>query len=119
MRGEAGAKPRETFYYYFQGSALEAVRRDHWKLVLPHEHRTYQGVLPGSGGIDGDTRQVKTELALYDLRRDPGERYDVQAGYPEVVQMLQALAAEAREDLGDDRRGITGKNVREAGRINK
>ena len=119
MQGRAGAKPRQTFYYYYQGSALEAVRRDHWKLVFPHEHRTYEGVLPGSGGVNGDTRQVKTELALYDLRRDPGERYDVQSGYPEVVQMLQELAEEAREDLGDDLLNTKGKNVREAGRIDQ
>ena len=119
MRGEAGAKPRETFYYYYQGNALEAVRQDQWKLVFPHEHRTYRGVLPGSGGVDGKTRQATTELALYDLRRDPGERYEVQASYPEVVQMLQQLASEAREDLGDKLLGVTGKNVREAGKINE
>ena len=119
MRGEAGAKPRETFYYYYQGNALEAVREDQWKLVFPHEHRTYQGVLPGTGGVGGETRQVTTELALYDLRRDPGERYDVQEGYPEVVQRLQQLAQEARADLGDKLLGITGKNVREAGRIDQ
>ena len=119
MQGVTGAKPRETFYYYYQDNALEAVRKDDWKLVFPHEHRTYQGVLPGTGGVDGETRQATTELALYDLRRDPGERYDVQEGYPEVVQRLQQLAQEAREDLGDKLLGITGKNVREAGRIDQ
>lgn len=118
MRGEQGAKPREIFYYYYQGSALEAVRKDHWKLVFPHMHRTYVGVVPGNGGIDGETRQVKTELALYDLRRDPGERYDVQSIYPEIVKELKKIADEAREDLGDDLLNIKGKNVREPGRIN-
>ncbi len=118
-RGEAGAKPRETFYYYYQGNALEAVRKDQWKLVFPHEHRTYRGVRPGNGGIDGETRQAKTGLALYDLRRDPSERYDVQESYPKVVQTLQQLASEAREDLGDKLLGITGKNVREAGSIDE
>ena len=118
MRGEEGANPREIFYYYYQGSALEAVRKDHWKLVFPHTHRTYAGVAPGNGGINGETRQVKTELALYDLRRDPGERYDVQSTYPEIVEELKKIAEEAREDLGDDLRNIKGKNVREPGRIN-
>lgn len=118
MRDEQDAKPREIFYYYYQGNALEAVRRDHWKLVFPHMHRTYAGVTPGNGGISGETRQVKTELALYDLRRDPGERYDVQSTYPEIVKELHKIADGAREDLGDDLLNIKGKNVREPGRIN-
>lgn len=118
MRGEQGAKPREIFYYYYQGSALEAVRKDQWKLVFPHEHRTYAGVAPGNGGINGETRQEKTALALYDLRRDPGERYDVQSVYPEIVKELKEIADEAREDLGDDLLNIKGKNVRKPGRIN-
>ncbi len=117
MRNEPRAKPREIFYYYYQGSALEAVRRDHWKLVFPHTHRTYEGLPPGNGGINGETGEAKTALALYDLRRDPGERYDVQSTYPEVVKELQQIAAEAREDLGDDLLHIKGKNVREPGRI--
>ncbi len=118
MRGEPGAKPREIFYYYYQGSALEAVRKGQWKLVFPHTHRTYEGFVPGKGGINGEIGQVKTELALYDLRRDPGERYDVQAAYPEIVKELQQIAEEARDDLGDDLLTIKGKNVREPGRIN-
>lgn len=118
MRGEKNAKPREIFYYYYQGSALEAVRKDHWKLIFPHTHRTYAGVAPGNGGINGETRQVKTALALYDLRRDPGERYDVQSVYPEIVKELKEIADEAREDLGDDLLNIKGKNVREPGQIN-
>jgi arylsulfatase len=117
MQGEQGAKPREIFYYYYQGSALEAVRKDEWKLVFPHKHRTYTGVEPGNGGNSGQTRQVKTELALYDLRRDPGERYDVQSTFPEIVNELNKIAAEAREDLGDDLLHIKGKNVREPGRV--
>ncbi len=118
MKGEKGAKPREIFYYYYQGSALEAVRKDQWKLVFPHEHRSYEGLQPGQGGVNGDTKQVTTELALYDLRRDPGERYDVQATYPNVVKELQQIAEEARQDLGDDLLNIKGQNVREPGRIN-
>ena len=117
MKNEPGAKPREIFYYYYQGSALEAVRKDHWKLVFPHTHRTYEGVVPGNGGIPGETGQATTALALYDLRRDPGERYDVQSLYPEVVKELEKIADVARNDLGDDLHNIKGKNVREPGHI--
>jgi arylsulfatase len=117
MKGEPGAKPRETFYYYYQATALEAVRKNEWKLVLPHSHRTYEGQMPGQGGVNGPTGIAETGLSLYDLRRDPGERYDVKDSYPEVVEELQQLADVARQDLGDKLMNIEGKHVREPGRI--
>lgn len=117
MQGRPGAKPREKFYYYYQGSALEAVRNDHWKLVFPHEHRTYEGLEPGQEGRKGETGKLMADFALYDLRRDPGERYDVQHTYPEIVAELKQIAEEAREDLGDDLHNQKGENIREPGRI--
>lgn len=117
MKKVQDAKPREIFYYYYSGSALEAVRKDHWKLVFPHPHRSYEGVEPGNGGHKGEYGEGEAQLALYDLRRDPGERYDVQGIYPEVMKELQQIAEEAREDLGDDLQNIKGKNVRAPGLI--
>lgn len=117
MKGDKNAKPRDTFYYYYNANDLEAVRKDQWKLVFPHEHRSYEGVVPGNDGIFGETRQAKTELALYDLRRDPGERYDVLSLYPKIAEELEKIASEAREDLGDNLQKIQGKNRREPGRI--
>ncbi len=117
MKGDKNAKPRDTFYYYYNANDLEAVRKDQWKLVFPHEHRSYEGVVPGNDGKNGDTRQAKTELALYDLRRDPGERYDVLSLYPKIAEELEKIASEAREDLGDNLQKIQGKNRREPGRI--
>lgn len=117
LRNEENANPRETFNYYYQKNALEAVRRDNWKLVFAHEHRTYVGSSPGVDGVDGKTKQVNTEMALYDLRRDPGERYDVQKDNPEIVSELMKLADQVRNDLGDDLTGNPGKNRREPGKI--
>ncbi len=57
------------------------------------------------------------DLSLYDLRRDPGERYDVKDQYPEVIRLLQSIAEEARLDLGDDLTGQIGLNRREVGYI--
>jgi arylsulfatase len=58
-----------------------------------------------------------TEAELYDLRRDPGERYNVASVNPEIVSELQALASEARQDLGDDNMKVTGANRRKPGSV--
>jgi arylsulfatase len=54
------------------------------------------------------------EAELYDLRRDPGERYNVANENPEIVKDLQILAAEAREDLGDDILKVEGTGRRKS-----
>ena len=58
-----------------------------------------------------------TEYALYNLRRDPGEEYNVKELYPEIVKELENLAEIARNDLGDDLNKRIGNNIREPGRI--
>ena len=94
-----------------------AVRVGRWKLVFPHKYQSYEGALPGMNGFPGKTIPRTTGLALYNLRRDPGERYDVKALYPDIVKKLEAIANKARADLGDDLTGVKGKNRRPPGRI--
>jgi arylsulfatase len=89
LKGEADANPRDHLFYYYGKNNLEAVRGGHWKLLLPHTYRSEEGELPGQNGWPGKGHNTKTELALYDLRRDPGERYDVKEQNPEVVERLQ------------------------------
>ncbi|TAE41566.1 MAG: arylsulfatase [Runella slithyformis] len=116
LKGNLQASPRKYFYYYHRRNNLEAVRRDNWKLVLPHEGRSYEGQTPGRDGMGGLAPENHPyPLALFDLNRDPGERYDVQAIYPDIVAELQQVAETARQDLGDDITNRTGKNVRLAG----
>ena len=86
---------------------------------MPHIHRSYEGVFPGKDGWPGPTRQDTAKLALFNLRRDPGERYDVKEMYPDVVEELMKLVESARNDLGDDLTDRTGKNVREGGRVKR
>ena len=120
MKGEKDAEPRKHFYYYLGLNSLEGVRDDEFKLVLPHKGRTYEGFAPGSGGYPGQTDEHHyTGLALYDLRRDPGERYNVIDAYPEEVAKLQKLVEQAREDLGDDLTDRKGAGRREPGRRDK
>ncbi|HLP71581.1 MAG TPA: sulfatase [Bacteroidales bacterium] len=118
MKGDKASEPRHEFYYYYQQNSLEAVQRDYWKLVLPHTFRTYRGSKPGKDGWPGPTRNDTVRNAeLYDLRRDPGEWYDVASSYPEKVKELQELAEKARLDLGDDIMKVKGEGRRKAGSI--
>ena len=120
MQGDKTVSPRHDFYYYYQRNSLEAVQRDYWKLVLPHQGRSYRGVKPGADGWPGAYSTEKIEKPqLYNLHRDPGEWYDVSEYYPEKVKELQALAEKAREDLGDDLTKSPGANRRKAGSLNE
>jgi arylsulfatase A-like enzyme len=118
LKGDIAAQPRREFYYYYRQNNLEAVRLDDWKLVLPHDGRTYENF---DAGVNGHPGKVNENFAikggLYDLRRDPGERYDLQNQFPDIVKQLQVLVDKAREDLGDNSVKAEGKNRREVGRI--
>jgi arylsulfatase len=70
--------------------------------------------MPGKANENTDVA-----AGLYDLRRDPGERYNVIEFYPEIVSKLEKIASEARMDLGDDLTGDQGSNRREPGKISE
>lgn len=118
LEGDMEAKPRENFYYYYRQNSLQAVRSGDWKLAFPHPGRTYEGFQPGNDGMPGKVNEHFDHAGgLYDLRRDPGERYDVSESHPEIVEKLKQIAETARQDLGDDLTGNSGKNRREPGRV--
>ncbi len=117
LTGDFDANPRDVFFYFYRKNSLENVRKGQWKLVLPHTYRSYEGKLPGNDGWPGQYANGKTGYALYDLRRDPGERYDMKDLYPEVVEELKKLAEEMRNDLGDENLYMPGINARQPGRL--
>ena len=118
LKGDLDAKPRETFLYYYRTNSLQAIRHGNWKLVFPHPGRTYQNFEPGVDGQPGEVNQnFNHPGGLYDLRRDPGERYDLSEYHPDIVDKLNNIANEAREDLGDDLSGKKGAGRREPGRV--
>lgn len=121
LLGDKDATPRHNFLYYYRENSLEAVQIEYWKLILPHEgYQVYRFQKPGKDGWPGPTgKETVAALQLYDLRRDPGERYDVSEYYPEKVKELEILVEEARKDLGDENTGDPGSNRRKAGsRVN-
>jgi len=118
LLGKTTKSPREVFYYYYGGNNLMAIRYKHWKLVLPHNSQSYEHGTKGHGGHPGTTDpHHAVPLALYDLSHDPGETYDVQANYPEVLRTIQTLADQARHDLGDDLTNHKGTNLREPAKV--
>jgi arylsulfatase A len=117
IAGDKNAKsPHEAFWCYYDRQ-LRAVRDRRWKLVLPHEYRSLDGNPPGRDGSPGEYKQLKTELALYDLKNDVGETTDASKDHKKVVARLQSEAEKARAALGDSLTGREGSEVRPAGSV--
>ena len=113
MFDKPGAKsPHETFFYY-NGNKLSAVRSGPWKLKVV---TTLAEEFGGYGKIENPGTQIPR--ALYNLEFDPGEQKNVIDDHPDVAKKLTEYLEAAREDLGDSRRNMQGKNVRPIGRIN-
>ncbi len=106
LLGEAGAKtPHDVFYYYKLGN-LQCVRSGPWKLHLARTEKPRN---------QPEAKGRKVPAALYHLGRDIGETVNVAGDHPDVVARLEALAEEARADLGDDAVGRGGRGTRKPG----
>jgi arylsulfatase A-like enzyme len=129
--------PRRTQFFYYSGEELHAVRKDKWKLHLPHEYLTVNGPTRSDGkpanyenmaplaieqsGIRGIAsrhgyRVEQLPLSLFDLELDPHESTNIAQAHPEIVSELMTLADATRRELGDSLVGKVGAQVREVGR---
>ena len=118
IKGEEGANPRKSFAYYFHKNDLEAVTDGMYKLVFPHKYVTYGAYEPGMDGQPGDLTNLEVRKPeLYDLRRDPGERYDIIGQKPEVAAKLMKIADEYRKHLGDNLTRVKGPERRQPGLV--
>ena len=95
LTGTAPQSPRKEFFYYHYDE-LQAVRMGTWKYI----RRTNRYVWPIP--LDAEaisrkfgTKQLGSDRAplLYDLRRDPGERYNVIATHPDIAAKLESAMA--------------------------
>jgi arylsulfatase len=116
LKGKKNANPRNHLFFYYGKDNLDAVRQGHWKLILPHLHRSYENELPGKNGHPGKTHQASIGLSLYNLRRDPGERYNVIVQHPRIEKKMMKLVKQARKDMGDSLTKRPGKNRRPIGK---
>ncbi|TWU30681.1 Arylsulfatase [Novipirellula artificiosorum] len=73
-----GAKsPREEFLYFNKGGRLEGIRIGDWKLLMKQPQDKQDGDL------------AKSEVMLFDLAADLGERSNLAAANPEIVERLR------------------------------
>lgn len=79
--------PRHTVYYY-HGRQLYAVRHRAHKL-----HFTTKTEYAGQEPVHHDPP------LLFQLEEDPGERHDIAAQYPEIVEEISRLAEEHRQSF--------------------
>jgi arylsulfatase len=73
---------------------------------MPQKYTSNMGTLPNDGGKDAKTFKGETDFALYDLRRDAGERYNVLEKYPAVVERLQKAMNQYKIELGENGYGL-------------
>jgi arylsulfatase A-like enzyme len=99
IQGKPGARNPHDFYPFSTGPTFEGVISGdgHWKLHLPHNHRTL--VEAGNDGKAGKYRQAQIELSLFDMEKDPYETTNVIEKYPEVATRLKAFAEQHRKEF--------------------
>ena len=117
MLGDNAFHAHDYMYYYVLNSRLNGVRDDRFKLVEPHKYASHEGTLPHDDGTPGNRITNHTDWALYDLRRDPGERYNVLEMYPEDAARLRAALDDMRARCGDSNMKVKGAEVRPHGYI--
>ena len=117
ISGRENARSPHEAYYFYWGRHLQAVRSGRWKLHFPHAYRSLAGRKGGTGGKPVRYVQKRTGLALFDLAQVIGETTNVIGDHAEVVTRLQALANQARAELGDSATKQTGTGVRPPGRL--
>jgi arylsulfatase len=110
---EAGARSPHEAYFFYWGRELQGVRSGQWKLYFPHTYRTLGGKPGGKDGKPAPYQNAQIGQALFNLSTDIGEKLDVAKQNPAVVQRLQALAEQIREELGDTATKHKGKGVRQ------
>ncbi|TDU66608.1 arylsulfatase A-like enzyme [Prosthecobacter fusiformis] len=137
LLGKEGAKSPHEAIAVYAGGELQAIRSGDWKLhfahpfITPHETpgldgkpSNWENMKPAAitqSGIEGiATRHgykvAEQTLALFNLKDDLGETTDVSAAHPEVVERLQKLAEDFRQQLGDSLTKTVGTGVRPLGR---
>ena len=108
----------DALFFYYNKNSLHSVRYGDWKMYYPHRYRTLNGKATTNDGfpVKYDYVDLKSP-ELYNLKSDPSENLDVYNNFPEIVAKINSLSDLKRAELGDDLKGIVGKENRPAGTI--
>lgn len=85
LLGEAKTPLREAIVHHSINGSF-AIRQGDWKLELCRDSGGWSEPRPGSKGAEG-----LPDLQLYNLAADVGERQNIRAQHPEIVERLTAL----------------------------
>jgi arylsulfatase A len=89
--GKATDSPR-GIHYYFSGYQLQAVRKGPWKLAIAPQNETMGRPVAADAKTDAPR--------LYHLDQEIGEKTNLAARHPEVVQELRALGDKMMAEIG-------------------
>ena len=87
LSGRTDTSPHEVLYF-FNNERIAALRTQDWKMVVQASYRDIQRRLP-----EHDV------LLLFDMRRDPQERYSLAAHRPDKWQELQVYLKRGQREL--------------------
>ena len=88
LTGESDQSPHDFLYLYHHG-ALEGVRSGDWKYFRSTSNYTWP--MPVNKKLGGLANHTSGPLPLlHDLRKDPGEAYNLAPDFPHVVARLEA-----------------------------
>jgi len=101
ISGEPGAKNPHEYYPITTKENLDAILSGdgEWILHLPHKYRHL--VTPGMDGQEGKYQELKLELSLFNLKKDPNETTNVIEQFPDVARKLQQIAADHKKKFYD------------------
>lgn len=118
IRGASSESPQEAYFFYYHQNELHAVRSGNWKLYFPQTYRTLDGREGGKDGFPSDYEYVSLSQAeLYNLEEDLSETRNVYNEYPLIVEKLNTLANEMRQELGDKLTEKQGRSNRSPGKV--
>ena len=87
LQGKKTNELQKRIFYYFGGSKIKAVRKGEWKYVVGHKGGIV--IERGIDGINGKTKEVYHEEALYNLISDISEQDNLITQFPERAASLK------------------------------
>jgi len=102
--GQTSTTPHdELFFYHF--NQVEGIRRGKWKYLSTTNHYIWPILLDRKGLITNGLAEPwfgRQYPNLYDLKKDPGENYDVQHHHPKLVDTLAQKITNWEQHIEDN-----------------